>query len=233
MSKKEKQTTQSPEQKIDGIETNENLPTNEHERTRSKKRASIVATTAILTAIAWILYVLAKFNLPFIFPEFLEMQISDLPALLGGFVLGPIWGCVIVVLKCLLKMPLTSTGCVGEIADILVGIAFVLPSSLIYKRNKTKKSAFIGLLVGMASAVVVSVIANAFLLIPFYVNVFFDGNIDGLVGMLKPLYSGITADSFYLYYILLAVVPFNALRCVVSGGITFAVYKRLSKILRW
>ena len=165
------------------------------------------------------------------FPSFLEMQISDLPALLGGFAMGPVWGCVIVVLKCLLKMPMTTTGCVGELADILVGVAFVLPASIIYKRDKSKKSALIGLLVGMACAVLMAVVANAFLLVPFYVNVFFDGSIEGLVGMVSSLYKGVTAETFYTYYVLLAVIPFNLLRCVISGGITFIVYKRISKIL--
>ena len=200
---------------------------------KSKKRvaATTIAKVAILTAIAWILYVVAKFPLSFLFPSFLDMQISDLPALLGGFSMGPLWGCVIVIIKCLLKMPMTTTGCVGELADILVGVAFVLPASIIYKRHKSKKSAFIGLLVGMACAVLMAVVANAFLLVPFYVNVFFDGSIEGLVGMVSSLYKGVTAETFYTYYILLAVIPFNLLRCIISGGITFIVYKRISKIL--
>ncbi len=224
MSKKEK-----AEQKEQTVVESEQ----QNGQVKSKKHVAAVtiAKTAILTAIAWILYVVVKFNLPFMFPSFLEMQISDLPALLGGFAMGPVWGCVIVVLKCLLKMPMTTTGCVGELADILVGVAFVLPASIIYKRYKTKKSALIGLLVGMACAVLMAVVANAFLLVPFYVNVFFDGSIEGLVGMVSSLYKGVTAETFYTYYILLAVIPFNLLRCIISGGITFIVYKRISKIL--
>ena len=138
MSKKEK-----AEQKEQTVVESEQ----QNGQVKSKKHVAAVtiAKTAILTAIAWILYVVVKFNLPFMFPSFLEMQISDLPALLGGFAMGPVWGCVIVVLKCLLKMPMTTTGCVGELADILVGVAFVLPASIIYKRHKSKKSAFIGI----------------------------------------------------------------------------------------
>ncbi|MBR5250589.1 MAG: ECF transporter S component [Clostridia bacterium] len=202
---------------------------------KSKKHiaAATIAKIAILTAISWILYVYVKFPIPFLFPSFLDVQISDLPALLGGFSMGPVWGCVIVVLKCLLKMPMTGTGCVGELADILIGIAFVLPASLIYQKNKTKKGALVGLLLGTGCAIVVAVLANRFLLIPFYVNVMFGGTIEPLVNMVSSLYNGVNAQNFYTYYLLLAVVPFNMLRCVVSAGITFAVYKSLSKILHW
>lgn len=202
---------------------------------KSKKRvaATTIAKVAILTAIAWILYVVAKFPLSFLFPSFLDMQISDLPALLGGFSMGPLWGCVIVIIKCLLKMPMTGTGCVGELADILIGIAFVLPASLIYKYNKTKKGALIGLLVGMLCAVIIAVLANRFLLVPFYVEVMFEGTIEPLVNMVSVLYKGVTAESFYNFYLWLGVLPFNLLRCCVCGGITFLVYKSLSKVLHW
>lgn len=204
-------------------------------RPKSKKRvaAAIIAKVAVLTAIAWILYVWAKFPLSFAFPSFLDMQISDLPALLGGFSMGPLWGCVIVIIKCLLKMPMTGTGCVGELADILIGIAFVLPASLFYKYKKTKKGALIGLLIGMLCAVIVSVLANRFLLVPFYVEVTFEGTIEPLVNMVSVLYKGVTAESFYSFYLWLGVVPFNLLRCCVCGGITFLVYKTLSKVLHW
>jgi len=205
------------------------------QKVKSKKHiaAATIAKVAILTAISWILYVVVKFPLPFLFPSFLDVQISDLPALLGGFSMGPLWGCVIVVLKCLLKMPMSGTGCVGELADILIGIAFVLPASLIYQQNKTKKGALMGLLLGTACAIIVAVLANRFLLIPFYVKVMFGGTIEPLVNMVSSLYNGVNANNFYAYYLLLAVVPFNMLRCVVSAGITFAVYKSLSKILHW
>ena len=216
-------------------ETQKTQPSTATQKVKSKKHiaAATIAKVAILTAISWILYVVVKFPLPFLFPSFLDVQISDLPALLGGFSMGPLWGCVIVVLKCLLKMPMSGTGCVGEIADILIGIAFVLPASLIYQQNKTKKGALIGLLVGTGCAVVVAVLANRFLLIPFYVKVMFNGTIEPLVNMVSSLYKGVNAQNCYTYYLLLAVVPFNMLRCVVSAGITFAVYKSISKILHW
>lgn len=111
-----------------------------------KFSTAYIAKMAILTAIAFILYAFAKFNLPFMFPSFLEIQISELPALLAGFSMGPISGCLVVIIKCLLKFPLTTTAYVGESTDILLGIAFVLPASLIYyfhKDKNTRSSAYV------------------------------------------------------------------------------------------
>lgn len=192
--------------------------------------AGNLAVMAILSAISFVLYAFCKFNLPFIFPQFLDIQISDLPALLGGFALGPVAGCIIIVVKCCLKMPMTGTACVGELADIIVGIAFVLPAALIYKRNKSRKGALIGLLVGMLSAVSVSLLANWLVLIPFYTKEF---GMEMVVGMMQALYPEITADTLYNYYLPLAVLPFNMLRCLVCAVITYFVYKPLSKALHW
>ncbi len=200
--------------------------------------AGNIAVMAILTAISFILYMFVKFPLPFMFPGWLDMQISDLPALLGGFALGPVAGCIIIIIKCCLKMPFSGTMCVGELADIIVGIAFVLPASLFYRKYKTRKSALIGLCIGSASAIVCSVLANWLILIPFYASVMFGGGdyaagLAKIVNMVSSLYSKVTVDNFYAYYLPLAVAPFNALRCIVCALITYFTYKPLSKALHW
>lgn len=225
-------------------ESKDNLTVNDEEsketssvtKTAVKSRktfaAATVAKIAVLTAISYILYMFVKFPIAVLFPSFLEIQISDLPALLGGFSMGPIAGCAIVVIKCLLKMPFTHTGTVGEIGDIIIGIAFILPASLIYRRHKNKKGAFIGLIFGTISCTIFAVIANRFLLIPFYINIFPNGW-DDLINMVNGLYSGITIDTFYGYYLGFGIVPFNILRCALTGVLTFLVYKPLSKALHW
>ncbi len=192
-----------------------------------------IAKIAILTAIAFILYAFGKFNLPFIFPNFLEIQISELPALLAGFSMGPVSGCIVVILKCLLKFPMTSTAYVGESTDIILGILFVLPASIIYHRKKDKKHALIGICVGGILLTIASIIVNRFISIPFFVTLYFDGNFDAIVAMLQPLYQNVTVENFYVYYLFVGVLPFNLLRCIIVGALTFVLYKRLSKILHW
>lgn len=190
--------------------------------------AKNIAKIAILSAIAYVLYLFVKFPLPFIFPAFLDIQFSDLPALIGGFAMGPWAGCLIVIVKCLLKMPFSTTACVGEIADIIMGIAFVLPASILYKKAKSKKSAFIGVIIGAVCCVVASIVANWLLLIPFYAKMF---GWEAILGMVSSLYANVTQATFYTYYILLAVIPFNILRCSIVVAFTFLLYKRVSPIL--
>ena len=188
---------------------------------------------AVLTAISFILYFFLKFSLPFLFPSFLDMQFSELPAILAGFSLGPVAGVVVIVLKCLLKFPFTGTAFVGEITDMILGILYVLPASIFYNHNKTKKNAVLGLLIGTLISTAGAILINRFVSVPFYVEFFFGGNFDLIVGMCAPLYPHMTKDTFYLYYLSAAVLPFNLLRLGLVSMVTFLVYKSLSKALHW
>ncbi len=189
-----------------------------------------IAVMAILSALSFVLYMFVKFPLPFMFPGFLDMQFSDLPALLGGFALGPIAGGVIIVIKCALKMPFSSTACIGELADIIVGLAFVLPSAIFYRFHRTKKGAILSMLIGMAIAIAFALIANRFILIPFYADKY---GMSAVVGMMQAIYPQITEQTIYNFYLPLAVLPFNAMRCIVCGVLTYFTYKPLSRALKW
>lgn len=186
-----------------------------------------ITRLAIFCALSFVLYMWVKFPLPFIFPAFLDFQISELPALLAGYMMGPVAGCIVVVVKFLLKLPFTSTAGVGELADLILGLAFVLTSSLIYRANRSKKGAAISLVIGSVACVAVSIAVNAFILIPFYSNVY---GISAVIGMLVKLFPSINEQNLMSYYLPLSVLPFNALRCALSGLITFLVYKRLQRL---
>ena len=197
-----------------------------------KMSAAFVAKLALLTALAFALY-MAKFNLPFMFPGFLEMQFSELPALLAGFSMGPVAGVLVVVLKCVIKLPLTSTAFVGELTDMLLGVVFVLPAAIIYRLKKDKKHALIGLVSGTLLATAAAVLVNRYISVPFYTEYYVDGNFDAIVGMCSVIYPNATQDTFYAFYLGLGVVPFNLLRYIIMSLLTFLFYKRLSKILHW
>lgn len=194
---------------------------------------SYVAKISILTALSFILYAFCKFPLPFAFPSFLDIQFSELPALLAGLSMGPISGAIVIILKCLFKLPMSGTMYVGELTDIIIGLAFVLPASIIYRRHKDRKHAFIGLLVSSILVTICAVIINRIISIPFYVEVFFGGSWQPLLNMVNPIYKNVTIDNFYAYYLGVGVVPFNLLRCFIVSALTFILYKKLSKILHW
>ena len=113
---------------------------------KNKKLIDYISKVAIFSALSFILYLFPKFPLPF-FPSFLDIQFSNLPAILGGFVIGPLGGCLIVIVRCALKLLLgmSTTAGVGEIADLLLGVCVVLSSSLIYKKYKSKRGGFVAL----------------------------------------------------------------------------------------
>lgn len=192
-----------------------------------------LAKLAVLTAISYVLYSFVKISLPTIFPSFLDMQISELPALLAGFSMGPVSGCLVIILKCLFKFPFSTTALAGESTDILLGIAFVLPASLIYRSKKDKKHALIGIATGTALLTTASILVNRYISIPFYVELYFGGEFSVIVNMLSALYPAMTEETFYVYYLFLGVLPFNLLRCIIVGAVTFLIYKRLSGILHW
>ncbi|MDR1940118.1 MAG: ECF transporter S component [Clostridiales bacterium] len=194
--------------------------------TNKRWSASKVAKLAILTAISFIFYLYVKFPLP-IFPSFLDIQISELPALIAGFMFGPVEGCVVIILKCLLKMPFSGTMLVGEFGDMLIGMVFVASSSLLYRSSRTKRSAKSALTFGVLAVTFVGILLNSFILIPFYVKFMFGGSWTPLLGMLRPIYPNITVENFFTYYIFLGVIPFNLLRGAIIAVLTFFVYKRV------
>ena len=106
----------------------------------STKNVNKMIKISLLAAIA---VVLMYFDFPII-PAFpwLKIDLSEVPALMGGFAYGPVAGGVIVVLKVFLRFLIkgTETGFVGEIANIIVGLALVVPSAWIYNKNKSKKT---------------------------------------------------------------------------------------------
>ena len=146
-----------------------------------------IVRLAIFTALSVVLYMFVKFPLP-IFPAFLEFQFSDLPALLAGFMMGPVSGTIVLVIRTLIKLPFTGTACVGEAADLIMGLAFVLPAAFIYRRRRTLKGAVVALSVGTASTVVAAMIVNRFVLVPFYSLAF---GFEAVIGMVKAIFRSI------------------------------------------
>ena len=200
---------------------------------KNKKLIDYISKVAIFSALSFILYLFPKFPLPF-FPSFLEVQFSNLPAILGGFVLGPLGGCLIVVVRFALKLifGLSSTAGVGETADLLLGICVVLSSSLIYKYHKNKRGGVLALITSIVVWVIASVFVNYYINVPFFVKAYCGGDINGLVVICKPVIKGINSENFLEYYTKFAVIPFNLLLSTIVGIITFFVYKRISSIFR-
>lgn len=200
---------------------------------KNKKLIDYISKISIFSALSFILYLFPKFPLPF-FPSFLEIQFSNLPAILGGFVLGPLGGALIVIVRFALKLifGLSSTAGVGETADLLLGLCVVLSSSFIYKYHKNKTGGIIALVCAVFVWTISSVFINYFINVPFFIKAYCGGDIEGLVVICKPVIKGINKDNFLEYYTKYAVIPFNILLATVVSLITLFVYKRISAIFK-
>lgn len=174
----------------------------------SSKNLNKFIKVALLSAIAVILMYVDIPVIP-LFP-WLKIDFSDVPALMGAFAFGPLTGVAIELLKNILILLVkgTGTGFVGEIANFLVGIALVLPASMIYQRRKSKKNAILGMLIGILSIEVIGILANVYLLLPAF-------------GMQM-------AGKELMEYIVAGLVPFNGLKGILVSFITYILYKRLS-----
>jgi riboflavin transporter FmnP len=185
---------------------------------------------ANLTALSVLFYFFPKVPLPFIFPSFLELQLSNLPAIIGGFALGPVAGAIIIVARTIIKLPFSTTAYVGEFVDLIIGVSTVVASSLIYKKIHTKKGALYAALVGMVVWTTIALLANYFFILDLYIEIYFDGDLSALLGFLQ-IIPGINETNYMGKYILYAILPFNLLLSGIVYGITFVVYKRISGLI--
>jgi riboflavin transporter FmnP len=188
-----------------------------------KSKTNLLIKTSLMGVIAFIIMFIEA-PIPF-FPSFLKIDLSDIPALIVAFSLGPVYGIGVELVKNLLHLLRTTTGGIGELANFIVGISFIVPASLIYIKNKTKKSAVFGMIIGTIIMAAVGGIANYYILIPFY-STFMP--IEAIVALGSEVNKLIVdVNSLILY----AIVPFNLFKGIVLSLITIPIYKKIAVIL--
>ncbi len=190
-----------------------------------------VRRTVKIGMLAAIAVVLMIFEIPLPFaPPFYEIDFSEVPVLIGAFAMGPAAGAAIELVKILLNFVFTGTDTVGvgELANFVIGCSLCLPAAMIYKKNKSKKSAFIGLTVGTVLMVFVGCIINAYVMLPVYAKAF-GLPLDSLIQMGTAVNPNITSlESF----VMLAVAPFNLLKATLVSLIVLLIYKKISPIFK-
>ena len=170
---------------------------------------------------------LIEIPLPFIAPSFYGLDLAEVPVLVGTFALGPVAGAVMEVVKILIKLVLkpTSTGFVGEFANLAIGCALVVPAGIIYQINRTKKGALYGMAAGTVIMSMAGVAINALVMLPFYSNFMPLENIIAAGAAINPFVSNIWT------FAIICVGPFNVVKGVAVSLITWLVYKRVSVII--
>ena len=194
--------------------------------TTNKFSVFTMTRIAALTALSAVLFLTVE--IPIV--AFYKLDFSNLPALLGAFAMGPLPALIILVLKTgihLLIKGLGSTIGIGDLADLIMSVAFVLPAALIYSRNKNRKSALVGMATGTLCTFVVGVLVNWLVLIPAYMAAY-HMDINAIVGMATKTLPFVDTEWKLLLFV---TAPFNLLKGIVISLITFLIYKPLSPIL--
>lgn len=174
--------------------------------------------SALMTALAIVLSYFPEIPLAF-FAPWLKLDFSFTPLLLLGFTLGPLWMSIALLVTNAVHILGGTTGGVGELANVLVGLAFLMPPTLMYLRKKTRANAVIGMLMGIVLMIVTAVVVNRYILLP----VFFGGNF-----VEKLADAGLTLNG----YLFGAIAPFNLVKGLVNSLIAFLLYKRLSTFMK-
>ncbi len=172
----------------------------------SAKRLSLMAVFVALS------YVVSFLEIP-LFPAapFLKLDFGNVFILLIGFLLGPIESVVVCLLKECLRMIGSSSGGVGEIANILVTSAYILLPAIAYRFHKGLKVVIPSLGVACLLGTGAALLANRFINFPLYMG------------------AGAAASFAQLFPI---IVAFNLIKTVSVGVLTILLYKRLSNFLK-
>ena len=193
-----------------------------------KNKLRRLTLAAMMGAIAFVL-IFVNFGVPFLSPV-AEFDLSALPELIGGFILGPVGAVMIIVVKLGLKLAIQGTESMftGEIQNFLLSVSYVLPAVFYYRRHRTKKGAAVGLAIGAVVSVVVAVFTNLYIIFPFYIKLY-GMNWDGIVAMFSAVNPWIKNIPTMVAF---SVVPFNLISRTITAVLAFFTYKKLSVPLK-
>jgi riboflavin transporter FmnP len=190
---------------------------------RQKMAVRSIAVTGILAGIAFVLQLI---EIPALFmPSFIKFDISDFPALLGAFAIGPVSGILIELIKNLLHTFMSGSFAVGELSNFLLGAVFAGVAGMIYRFNKTKKGAVLASVIGAVCMAAASYPFNVFIVYPVYYNFMPKETILAAYQAIIPSMKSVEQS------LLMFNVPFTFVKGMIDVLLTFLIYKPLSPIL--
>lgn len=174
--------------------------------------AQRITTLAILAALGYALSFLEFSMFPMTSAFFLKMDFSNVATMLGAYMLGPVAAIVIEGVKQLLCLFTSTSGGVGQLANFLVTVSFVIVPSILYKFKKGLPWVAAGMGIGCVVQICVSLICNRYINYPLF---------------MKDQAAEMFAGTFWL------IIAFNAIKGVSISILTLLLYKRLSKAIKW
>ncbi|MFC4410990.1 ECF transporter S component [Chungangia koreensis] len=166
-------------------------------------------------------FVLMLFNFPLPpFPAFLQVDFSDVPALIATIIMGPMAGITVELLKNFLDWIFSGspTGVpVGHLANFATSVLFILPVYFVYRRLLNAKGLTLGLVVGTVSMAVGMSLLNYVLFLPMYTY---------FLGM-----EAVTGTALY-EMIVLGILPFNLVKGILLMVLTLLIYRSMKGFIK-
>ena len=162
----------------------------------------------IMVAVSLVLLMLIR--IPFPPAPFLVYDPADIPIYITAFAFGPVEGLLVTLVVCIIQAFLLGGDLFyGFIMHfVATGIVAVI-IGMMYKRNKTRKTAVTALICGVITATVIMCIMNI-IVTPHYMG----APVSAVIAMIPTV-----------------IIPFNLLKAGVNSIVTFLVYKRISGLL--
>lgn len=183
------------------------------------KKLNVRSFVAIgmLSSLSFIL-MLIKFPIP-PFPAYLTVDFSDIPALIAAFMFGPVAAIIVELIKNAIDYLMIGSEAgipIGNFANFIAGIVFVLPTYFVFKRLKMKKGLAVSLVVGTLFMAVFMSALNYLAILPAYIL---------LLGG-DPMS---TAELRQL--VVVAILPFNIIKGLLVTVIFLLIYSRMKEWL--
>ncbi len=204
----------------------------------NNKKIRFLTITAILGALATV-FQMFEIPVPVFVPGFIKLDFSDLPAILATFLVSPVSGVIVCLIKNVIHIATSSSVGIGELANFLTSVACVLPAGIIYMLKPTKKMAVVAMVIGALISGIASIFVNYFITYPFYMSAFglTEGAIMGMYSEVVALQSeifGISAPPAVTLWdaLIWFNAPFTFLKFIVCSIVVFFIYKPLAKITK-
>ena len=185
-----------------------------------KKRLSAkrIALMGIFVALSYAVSFL-EIPLPLFGAEFLKLDFGNVFIVLIAFLLGPVEGVVVCLLKESLRCIGSSSLCAGELANFLITSSYLLLPSILYQFRRNLKTVIWSLCVSCLIATGTALLGNYLLIFPAYAKVL-GGTIFGMT----------VTEAFSAFWV--AILCFNLIKTAAVGILTALLYKRLSNFLK-
>ncbi len=177
-----------------------------------------ISGMAVFTALSFVLYLIEIPIFAGTPASFLQLDLSNVLVMLGGFMYGPLPAVIITIIKELIHVTIGTTGGVGELANIIITSSFVLLPSIIYRYKKGFKVVVITLLIACLIQSGVSLLVNKFINFPFFM---------GGAPFVPNDVSNAMFETLWTY-----VLAFNVIKSVAISVVTILLYKKVSYLFK-